>query len=230
LWHDSKFLIAEKGESEMKFSRWGREVPLCAAAAMLACAFAMAQTPGDGQMPQNQQSPTPGQQNGAYSPGGNMSSMPDNPAPAMADQSFVRKVLEDDLAQVQIGQLAAQKSPSDDIKQFGQKMAQIHAQLSDQLKPVAQKLGVSEPRGPSKKDKQEIERMQTLSGADFDAAFIKAMLKYQQTDLKNFKDEAQGGQDPNLQQVAKVDEPVLSQHLQILEQLAQTHNVPVESK
>lgn len=152
------------------------------------------------------------------------------PAPSFADQAFVQKVLEDDVAQEQMGQLAQQKSSSDDVKEFGQKMAQIHEQLSDQLKPAAQKLGVNEPKEPSKKDKQEIAKMQTLTGADFDAEFIRAMTKTQQSDLKDFKDEAQGGQDPNLQQVAKMDEPVLNQHLQLLQQLAQTHNVTLESK
>ncbi len=152
-----------------------------------------------------------------------------NTAQGFADQSFLKKTLEDNVAQVQMGQLAQQKSSSDDVKQFGQKMAQIHEQLNDQLKPIAQKLEVSQPKGPSKKDKQKIEQMQALSGADFDTAFIKAMLDDQQADLKNFKDEAQGSQNPNVQQVAKMDEPVLTQHLQILEQLAQSHNVPVET-
>lgn len=129
-----------------------------------------------------------------------------------------------------MGQLAAQKLSSDDVKQFGQKMAQIHEQLSDQLKPVAKKLGVSEPRGPSRKDKQEIAKMQALSGADFDAAFIQAMMKEQQSDLKDFNDEAKTAQDPAVQQLAKMDAPVLTQHLQLLEKLAQAHNVTLESK
>ncbi len=148
----------------------------------------------------------------------------------MIDQSFVRKTMEDDEAQVQIGQMAQQKSTSDDVKQFGAKMADIHSQLTDQLKPIAKELGVSQPKGPSKKDKEEIARMQTLSGPDFDAAVIKALMKYQQTDLKGFKDEAQTAQDQNVQQVAKMDEPVLSQHLDLLEKIAQAHNVTVESE
>ena len=109
-------------------------------------------------------------------------------------------------------------------------MVEVHQKLSEQLKPVAQKLGVSEPKDPSKKDKQQIAQLQTLSGADFDAAFIKAMMREQQSDLKEFKSEAQASQDPAVQQLAQSDAPVLSEHLQILEQLAQAHNVTVESK
>jgi putative membrane protein len=159
----------------------------------------------------------------------NSSAGPGNPQ-SYADSSFIHKTLEDDVAQEQMGQLAAQKSQSDDVKQFGEKMAQIHGQLTTQLMPVAKKLGVDEPKQPSKKDRQEIEKMQSLSGADFDAAFIRAMLKDQQDDLKGFQQEAQGSQDPNVQQLAKMDEPVLDQHLQILQKIAQAHSVTTESE
>jgi putative membrane protein len=221
-----------KEKSEMR-SKLFRGEFLLAAAVMLAAAVALAQQPGQPsngnppQTPQNpsSQTPTPGQ----TQPG--MPSAGNGAAPqSYGDQSFLRKTMEDDMAQEQMGQLAAQKSESDDVKQFGEKMAQIHEQLTNQIMPVAKKLGVDQPKEPSKKDRQEIEKMQALSGPDFDSAFIKAMLKDQQTDLKGFHDEAQGAQDPNVQQLAKMDEPVLNQHLQILQKIAQAHNVTEESK
>jgi putative membrane protein len=203
------------------------------AALLLAGAVAIAQQQpggsGGGQSPSSQQPPPPGQ----TTPDNQQNGMPgaqDNSAQLFADQSFIKKTLEDNVAQEQMGQLALQKSSSDDVKQFGEKMAQIHEQLTNQLMPLAKKLGVDEPKNPSKKDKQEIEKMQALSGQDFDAAFIKAMLRDQQNDVKGFKDEAQGAQDPNVQQLAKMDEPVLSQHLQMLQRLAQAHNVTAESE
>jgi putative membrane protein len=213
-------------------SRWSSRDILLATAVILSGAMALAQQPGTTtpgqpgmQSPQGQQAQQPGQQ------------MPQNPnaetgnsSQSFADSTFVHKTLEDNVAQEQMGQLAAQKSQSDDVKQFGEKMAQIHEQLTNQMMPVAKKLGVDEPKQPSKKDRQEIEKMQALSGQDFDAAFIRAMLKDQRDDLKGFQDEAQGAQDPNVQQLAKMDEPVLNQHLQILEKIAQAHSVTMESK
>jgi putative membrane protein len=223
----------EKGGNEMNILQLSKLVPRWAAVALLISATTMAQMPGGsgGQMTPGQQTLMPGQPNApGNNPQQNLPGMDGNSMASFADQSFVRKTLEDNQAQVQMGQLAAQKSSSADVKQFGEKMAEIHQKLSDQLKPVAQKLGVSEPKEPSKKDKLEIAKMQTLSGADFDTAFIKAMMREQQSDLKDFKSEAQSAQDPAVQQLAQSDAPVLSQHLQILEQLAQAHNVTVESK
>ena len=210
------------------------------AATALWAGTALAQQPGDnGSMGSpNQQNSQPGQaqpgQPGAPGssgmPSDRMPSAGDTSPQSFEDQSFLRKTLEDSVAEEQMGQLAAQKSPSDDVKQFGQKMAQIHEQLNNQIKPVAKQLVVDEPKKPSKKDKQEIERMQALSGPDFDSAFLKAMLKDQQTDVKGFKDEEQSAHNPTVQKLAQLDEPVLSQHLQILQQLAKEHNVEVESK
>lgn len=192
---------------------------------------ALAQQPGagmpnsPGQQPNSPNTPIP---NTASYPG-DMSNQTNSPQ-SYGDQSFLRKTIESSVGQVQMGQLAAQKGSSDDVKTFGQKMADIHQQLTTQLKPIAQKLGVQEPKTPSKKDKEEIEKMQALSGPDFDAAFIQAMMRDQENDLKEFKDEAQSAQDPTVQQVAKMDEPVLSQHLQILQKMAQSHNVPTSTE
>jgi len=191
---------------------------------------ALAQQPGAG-MPNSpgQQPNTPNSQPSPSYPGGDTTSPTTSPQ-TYGDQSFLRKTMESSVGQVQMGQLAAQKGSSDDVKMFGQKMADIHQQLTTQLKPIAQKLGVTEPKNPSKKDKEEIDKMQALSGPDFDTAFIQAMMRDQETDLKGFKNEAQSAQDPTVQQVAKIDEPVLSQHLQILQKMAQSHNVPANSE
>jgi putative membrane protein len=210
--------------------RLSKVVPTFAVAALITCAVTVAQMPGGGGQAPGQQSPMPGQQTAPTNPQQNFPGAQDYSPQSLVDQAFVRKTLEDNQAQVQMGQLAAEKSSSDDVKKFGEKMVQIHQKLTEQFKPVAQKFGVSEPKDPSKKDKQEIARMQTLSGADFDTAFIQAMMREQQSDLKEFKSEAQASQDPAVQQLAQSDAPVLSEHLQILEQLAQAHNVTVENK
>ncbi len=208
--------------------KWFKRDLSLAAAVLLAGTLALAQQPpGGGMQDPGNQAPTPPSQTQPTMP---MQTTPGHASQSFGDMEFLHKTLEDDLAQEQMGQLAVQKSQSEDVKQFGEKMAQIHEQLTDQITPVAKKLGVDEPKQPSKKDRQEIEKMQSLSGADFDAAFIRAMLKDQQDDLKSFKSESESSQDPTVQQLAKMDEPVLSQHLQILEQIAQSHNVSAESK
>jgi putative membrane protein len=149
---------------------------------------------------------------------------------SMADQAFVKKALEGGVAEIQLGQLAQQKSQSDDVKQFGQKMVEDHTQLSEQMKPIAQQLGVKDPKGPSKKDKQLMAKLEGLSGPQFDEAYIQAMVKDHKEDLKDFRNEAQSAQNQNVKQAAQQGAGVISHHLEMIEQIAQSHNVATDAK
>ncbi len=180
------------------------------------------QQPGMGQQPQQQ----PTNPSAGY-PGNTPGTAPTGQD--YGEQAFVTKALEGGDAEVQLGQLALQKSQSNDVKQYAQKMVSEHSQMSDKwFKPVAKQLGASEPKGPSKKDKKEIARLQGLSGADFDNEYIKMMLKDHKQDLKDFETEAQAAQDQNVKMVAEQGVKVITQHLQLAELLAKNHNVPVE--
>jgi putative membrane protein len=149
---------------------------------------------------------------------------------ALNDQQFLRKALEGGAAEVQLGQLAQQKSQSDDVKQFAQKMVDDHSQLDKQIEPIAKQLGVEEPNGLSKKDKQLLEKLQALSGPQFDEEYIRAMVKDHKEDLKEFKDEAQMTQDVNVKRAATEGTTLIAEHLQHIEQIAQSHNVEADRK
>ena len=147
-----------------------------------------------------------------------------------ADQAFVSSVFESDVAEEQLGQLAQQKSQSDDVKQLAQRITDSRAQLDDQLKPLADKMDVHKPSKPSKKVRQEIAKLEALSGPQFDEEYIQAVAKANGKDVKDFNSEAESAQDLNLQQAIKQDALVLAQHQQAVEQVAQTHNITLEAK
>ena len=203
------------------------KILLSSASTLLATVMAVAQTP-----PGSAGSQQPNTPNQPTSPGMGNPGMDSGMAnqQAMVDQSFVKKALEGGAMEVQLGQLAQQKSQSDDVKQFGEKMVQDHTQLGDQIKPIAQQLGVKEPKGPSKKDKELIAKLEALSGQQFDEAYIQAMVKDHKQDLREFKDAAQTAQNPNVKQAAQQGAGVISQHLQMIQQIAQAHNVQTDGK
>lgn len=211
----------------MSAKRIARKIGIVSAPVLLAGAL-LAQNPGSGGG--GQQPNTPAQQQPPSAAMGN----PGATAPTahnLGDQAFVSKAMEGGMAEVELGKLAADKSQSQDVKQFAQKMVNDHSQMGDKwFKPVAQQLGVSEPKGPSKKDKKLIEKLQGLSGQQFDTEYIQAMVKDHKEDLKEFQNESQAAQDPNVKQIAEQGSKVISQHLQIIEQIAQNHNVPIEGK
>jgi len=196
-------------------------LPIVASAQMNPGAGAMQQsTPAQSPQIQTQ----PGQAD-ASSPG----MTPANGA-SLADQAFVSEIFESDKAEVDLGQLAQQKSQSQDVKQLGQRMAENRAKLDQQLKPLADKLDVKMPSKPSKKEREEIAKLETLSGPEFDQEYLKTVAKDNEKDVKSFETEATSATDPTLQQAAKVDGPVLAQHQKAVEQIAQSHNVELSEK
>ena len=196
-----------------------------AAALLVGTGPAIAQQPGG--MPGGAQQQQPGATAApGMTPGSGMPGTTNNQQ-SFSDAAFVHDALQNNVAQVEMSQLVQTRSQSPDVQQFGQKMVQIHTELSNQLKPAAQQLGVREPKGPSKKEKQEIAKLQALSGPNFDAAYLTDLAKVQQKNLKAFKDEENNAQSAGLQQAAKADEPILAQHYEILEKLAQAHNVTI---
>ena len=125
-----------------------------------------------------------------------------------------KAVLEGGMAEVQLGQLAQQKSESNDVKQFGAKMVNDHGQMGDKwLKPVAQQMGINPPSGPSKKDKKEMEKLQGMSGQDFDREYITMMVKDHQKDLSEFRKEASSGKSPAVKDAASQGAPIIEEHL-----------------
>jgi len=208
---------------------------MSAGTALLGATVALAQTPGGApqQQPSMPQSQSPS--SGAQTPGGNSIAGQNAGAPTSAqdfsERAFITKAMEGGMAEVQLGQLAQEKSQSNDVKQFAAKMVNDHGQMGDKwLKPVAQQMGIDPPSGPSKHDKKEMEKLQGLSGQDFDREYITMMVKDHQKDLKEFQSEAQAAQDPTVKQIAEKGSQVIQQHLQIIEQIAKAHNVEVGGK
>jgi putative membrane protein len=148
-----------------------------------------------------------------------------NGTAALEDKAFVRKALEGGMTEVQLGQLALQKSSNDDVKQFAQRMIDDHTKLGDEMKQVAQQISVKGPDSLSKKNKSTMARLQALNGDDFDKAYIQDMVKDHEQDAKDFKQEAQNTTNPALKNVVVQSEQVIEVHLQMIQQIAQKNNV-----
>ena len=188
---------------------------------------------------QSPQSGSPGGapgQNPSSNPGANPSMEPQTNGmqatgqASPTDKMFVAKAMQGGKAEVELGQLTLQKSQNEQVKQFAQRMIDDHTKLNDQMKPVAQQLGVSVPNQVSKKDKQTMAKLQALSGPAYDQAYIKDMVKDHKQDLSEFQTEASSGQDQTVKDAATQGSQVIAQHLQMIQQIAKDQNVNMASK
>ena len=196
-----------------------------AGAILLSGSMGLAQV---GQQPSSPAGQTPGQNNPALDSQMNGVNAAGQASPM--DKMFVTKALQGGMAEVQLGQLTLQKSGNDQVKQFAQRMIDDHTKLGEQLKPVAQQIGASEPNSISKKDKATIAKLQALSGPAYDQAYIKDMIKDHKQDLSEFQTEASSGQDQTVKDAANQGSKVIAEHLQMIQQLAKDQNVNVASK
>ena len=130
-----------------------------------------------------------------------------------ADAAFAMKAAQGGVAEVQMGQLAAQKASNPDVKAFGQQMVDDHTKANDKLKAVAQGENMTLPESLDAKHQAEYTKLQGLSGASFDREYVKHMVKDHEEDVKEFQKEADTGKDPQIKSFAAETLPILQQHL-----------------
>lgn len=146
-----------------------------------------------------------------------------------ADKQFVSEALMGGMAEVQLGHVASQKGTSQDVKQFGQKMVEDHTKMGGQMKGVASQVGVTPPTLLSPKDQVIKTRLESLCGKQFDDAYIRAMVKDHEADLKAFQNEASTGTSQAVKDAASQGATVVSMHLEMIKKIAATHHVMVNS-
>jgi putative membrane protein len=205
----------------------GKRTVGLAGAMLLCCCMGIAQAPGGSAGPASQ---TPGQSPGSPSMDQQMNGMQGPNQPSPMDRMFVSNAMKGSMAQIQLGQLTLQKSNNDQVKQFAQRMIDDHTKLNEQMKPVAQQLGVTPPDQISKKDRKTLAMLQGLSGSAYDQAYIKDMVKDHKQDLSEFQSEASSGQDQTVKDAANQGSKVIAQHLQLAQQLAKDQNVPASGQ
>ena len=81
------------------------------------------------------------------------------------------------------------------------------------------------PSGPDKKQKAMMAKLQALSGADFDKAYVQAMVKDHKEDDSEFKNEIANGQSPVVKDAASKGDPIIESHLQVIEGIAKNMNL-----
>ena len=139
---------------------------------------------------------------------------------ARGDAKFLKEAAGDNLAEVRLGELAGQRAASDSVKQFGKRMATDHQKAYDELKQIASQKGITVPTELDRGHQRNYDRLSKLSGADFDRAYMKEMVKDHDKDVKAFRKEADAGKDADVKAWASKTLPTLQEHQQQAKQVA----------
>lgn len=137
----------------------------------------------------------------------------------MMDSHFAMEAAQGGMAEVKLGQLAQDKGSSDAVKQFGKKMVDDHSKANDQLKSVAAKENMTLPTDIDAKDQAVYDRLSKLSGAAFDRAYARDMVRDHKKDVSGYQKEANNGKNDNIKNFASQTLPTLQEHLKMAEGL-----------
>lgn len=135
------------------------------------------------------------------------------------DKKFLKDAAMGSMTEVQLGKLAAEKGSTDNVKQYGQKLASDHTRASEDLKQVAEKENIQIPDSLDSKHQSKVDKLSKLSGPEFDRAFVKDQMKDHQKDVDDYQAEAQYGTNPNVKMTAAKELPALQQHLATAKEL-----------
>ena len=147
----------------------------------------------------------------------------------MKDKIFLRKAAEGGMAEVQLGKLAADKASDQQVKDFGAKMVKDHTELNEEMKPIADSVGVMLPKKISQKDQAEYDKLNGLSGTDFDTEYLTYMVKDHHADLHEFRMELAGTTDPTLKAAVLKGAKVIREHTSMVDSLAKSKGIAVPS-
>jgi putative membrane protein len=151
-----------------------------------------------------------------------------------ADRKFAEEAAKAGIAEVKMGELAQQKAQSQSVKDYGQRLMNDHQAANEKLKEICeQKHGKSDEAKTKSTDLGEhqkaIDHLSSLSGEEFDKAFIDHAVMDHQKCIKKFEKQANEGEDPAIRSFARETLPTLQEHLKIAQMLKDNPNASLPS-
>ena len=130
---------------------------------------------------------------------------------SVEDQQFVQKAMTGGRKEVELGRLAQSKASSDQVKQLGEKIADDHERANRELESMATGSDVARTSETSGSD-DERGKLERLTGAAFDRAYLEQMIADHQKDITEFE-RASRSSNETVRTFAEKTIPTLRQHL-----------------
>ena len=134
------------------------------------------------------------------------------------DQSFVKQAALDGMTEVEMANIASEKSSSDEVKTFAARMLQDHSKADADLAALAQSKSIKVPSKLDIKHKAMVDALQVRSGASFDAAYAQHMAAEHAKAVALFTKESQSV-DAEMAAFAKKTLPTLEEHKRLADAL-----------
>ncbi|MFA1621291.1 DUF4142 domain-containing protein [Rhizobium mongolense] len=138
---------------------------------------------------------------------------------AKSDKEFLSDAMKGDNSEIRLGELAAQKGGSEDVRSFGQALVVDHRKAKDEATALAGDLEVKTTSIITVDAQNAVEKLRRLSGPEFDKEFADYMASNHEKAITEFKEKAGEGDRP-VPEFARKMLPILQKHLQLAQSLS----------
>ena len=130
------------------------------------------------------------------------------------DREFARNATFSNLAEIEMGELAASKGNLEAVRDFGQMMVTEHTTAQSRLETIADSLNVEIPDTLQPDHKAMYEQLSALSGEAFDSAYIVSQVAAHEQAEQIFKKQDDDGDNDALEDYAEENRPHIRMHLE----------------
>lgn len=136
-----------------------------------------------------------------------------------ADAKFTTQAAVGGMAEVELGKMALEKSSNPQVKEFATMMVKDHGMANTELMAIAKQKNITLPSTVDDEHKKKMEDLSKKTGADFDKAYVSAMVDGHKSTLKLMEDESRDGKDADLKSFATKTAPIVQSHLVMINKI-----------
>lgn len=132
------------------------------------------------------------------------------------DKRFIETALQGGIGEIKEVQLAQKRAGNPDVRHAAAQLEQEHTALNAELTRIGSAHGLALPTEPGADRKASYQRLQRLSGNEFDREFLKAGSRGQQRTIELFKRTGAVSTNGEIKKLAGNTLPTLQKHLSML--------------
>ncbi len=130
-----------------------------------------------------------------------------------ADKTFVAKVSQGGMYEVELAKIAETKALTQDLKDQANTESHDHQLVGGKLKAIMEENGMTFPTALNAEFQARLDKMSALPVDKFDAAYVEDMKKIHDADGAAFKQESTGGTNSDLKKFAAETYRIVQRHL-----------------
>lgn len=128
---------------------------------------------------------------------------------------FLIEAMQDSMAEIQICEMAMEKSGNAEVKKFAQSMIDEHGRMGRELEKLAGDKKLDVPRTIRPEQEMTVDELSVLNGRDFEQRWIQYNIDVHERDVKVFRHYAEDEEDPDIRALAEKQGRVIAHHLKM---------------